>query len=148
MVVRFLHPDNGTVHTKLLELINLDATDCSAKRMYGQFKAAMNKKNIPLSNIIGVAWVGASVMIGKHNSFMTHIAEDSPDVLNLRSICHSSALIARKATSQLPRSTEHLIRAVASYVSGSAKRCAQLNEPKSVVIFRYTMHIYTLIHMR
>lgn len=80
-------------------------------------------------NIIGVACDGASVMVDKHNSFMTHITKASPNVITMRCIlCHSSALIASKATAQLPRSAEYLIRSIASYVSGSAKRSAQLNE--------------------
>lgn len=128
LLVRFVHPINGIVHTKLLELVSIDAKDCSAKAIFAEFKQCLSDKNIPLDNIIGVACDGASVMIGKNNSFMTHITKESPDVITMRCICHSSALIASKATEQLPRSVEHLIRSVASYVSGSAKRCAQLNE--------------------
>lgn len=46
----------------------------------------------------------------------------------MKYICHSTAIIASKACKQLPRSTEELLRDVASYVSGSTKRCAQLCE--------------------
>lgn len=128
LLVRFVHPNDGTIHTKLLELVSIDARDCSAKSIYSEFKEVLIKKHIPLDNIIGVACDGASVMVGKHNSFMTHITEDSPNVITMQCICHSSAIIASKATAQLPRSAEQLIRSVATYVSGSAKRCAQLNE--------------------
>jgi len=128
LLVRFVHSIDGIVHTKLLELVSIDAKDCSAKAIFAEFKQCLSDKNIPLDNIIGVACDGASVMVGKNNSFMTHITKESPDVITMRCICHSSALIASKATKQLPRSAEHLIRSVASYVSGSAKRCTQLNE--------------------
>lgn len=128
LLVRFVHPIEGTVHTKLLELVSIDAKDCSAQAIFSEFKQCLGDKNIPLENIIGVACDGASVMVGKHNSFMTHITKASPDVITMRCICHSSALIASKATAQLPRSAEHMIRSIASYVSGSAKRSAQLNE--------------------
>jgi len=46
----------------------------------------------------------------------------------MKCICHSAAILASKVCEQLPRSTEELLRGVASYVSGSAKWCAQLCE--------------------
>jgi len=46
----------------------------------------------------------------------------------LNCICHSSGIIASKACEKLPNSCESLIRGVATYISGSAKRCAVLGE--------------------
>jgi len=46
----------------------------------------------------------------------------------MQCICHSAALAASKATQQLPRSPEDLLRLVSSYVSGSAKRTEILLE--------------------
>eukprot|EP00102_Acyrthosiphon_pisum_P015002 XP_008185353.1 PREDICTED: uncharacterized protein LOC103310057 [Acyrthosiphon pisum] len=67
-------------------------------------------------------------MVGIHNSFMTCMVEDSPKVIKMQCICHSSALVASKACLNLPRTVGQLIRSISSYVSGSAKRCAQLVE--------------------
>lgn len=64
---------NFKVHVRLLELINLDATDCSAIKLFEALKNCFAKKNIPLENIIGVASDGAAVMIGKHNSVFTKV---------------------------------------------------------------------------
>ncbi|EZA49526.1 hypothetical protein X777_12264, partial [Ooceraea biroi] len=50
------------------------------------------------------------------------------ELVVLNCICHSSALIASKACDRLPPSCEQLIRRVATYISGSAKRCAILRE--------------------
>lgn len=111
-----------------LLLSNIDAKDCSAKSIYSEFKDVLIKKHILLDNIIGVACDEASVMVGKHYSFMTHITEELSNVITMQCICHSSAIIASKNTEQLPRSAKQPIRSVATYVSGSAKRCAQLNE--------------------
>ncbi|XP_008181152.1 uncharacterized protein LOC103308831 [Acyrthosiphon pisum] len=116
------------VHTKLLELVSVNAINCSAKSIYGHFKECLLKKNIPLNNIVGVACDGAAVMVGIHNSFMTCMVEDSPKVIKMQCICHSSALVASKACLNLPRTVEQLIRSISSYVSGSAKRYAQLVE--------------------
>lgn len=81
-----------------------------------------------MKNIVGIASDGANVMVGNKNSFYTHLKSDVPSVILMKCICHSAAIIASKACEQLPRSTEELLRGVASYVSGSAKRCSQLCE--------------------
>ncbi|CAI6359908.1 unnamed protein product [Macrosiphum euphorbiae] len=128
LLVRFVHPNSGMVHTKLLELVPVNAINCSAKSIYGHFKECLLKKNIPLNNIVGVACDGAAVMVGIHNYFMTCMVEDSPKVIKMQCFCHSSALVASKACLNLPRTVEQLIRSISSYVSGSAKRCAQLVE--------------------
>lgn len=44
----------------------------------------------------------------------------------VKCICHSAAIIASKACLALPRAPEDLLRQIGSYVSGSSKRCAQL----------------------
>lgn len=128
VLVRFVHPDDGSIHTKLLELVAVDAQDCSAAKIYGEFKQCMVSKQIPISNIIGIACDGANVMIGKYNSFVSHLKADAPNLIVLQCICHSGALIANKATKQLPRSPEDLIRSVYLYVSGSAKRTSILHD--------------------
>lgn len=70
----------------------------------------------------------ASVMIGCNNSFMSYLKVEVPELVMLNCICHSSALIASKACDKLPSSCENLIRGVATYISGSAKRCTVLGE--------------------
>lgn len=126
LLVRFVHPNSGIVHTKLLGLVPVNAINCSAKIIYGHFKECLLKKNIPLKNIVGVSCDGAAVMVGIHNSFMICMVEDSPNVIKMQCICHSSALVASKACLNLPITVEQLIRSISS--SGSAKRCAQLVE--------------------
>ncbi|XP_016660748.1 uncharacterized protein LOC107884008 [Acyrthosiphon pisum] len=127
-LVRYVSPANGLVRTELLELISLDATDCSAAKIYNAFKNCLTAKNIPLANIIGLASDGANVMVGKNNSFFSHLKCDVPFVILMQCLCHSSALIAGKACEKLPRGPEELIRNIATYCSGSAKRYAQLCE--------------------
>lgn len=127
-LVRYVSPINGLVRTKLLELISLDATDCSAEKIYNAFKNCLKAKDIPLANIIGLASDGANVMVGKNNSFFSHLKYDVPFVILMQCLCHSLALIAGKACEKLPRGPEELIRSIATYCSGSAKRYAQLCE--------------------
>lgn len=67
-------------------------------------------------------------MVGKNLSFFKLLHDEVPHTLQLRCICHSAALVASHACEFLPRSPEELLRNVYNYVSGSAKRCAQLQE--------------------
>lgn len=124
LLVKYINKNAGLSETKLLELIQINAKDCSAKNLYTDFKNCLQKYNIPLKNIIGVACDGANVMIGVRNSFFSHLKEDVPGAVLMKCICHSSAIIANKACANLPRTVEELMRLVYTYVSGSAKRSA------------------------
>jgi len=62
---------------------------------------------------------------------MSRLKLEVPNLVTLNCICHSFAIIAskiNKACDKLSQSCENLIRGVASYISGSAKRCAILNK--------------------
>lgn len=128
VLARYVSPKTKKVMTQLIDLVPLDATNCSAEKLHEIFKNLLLNKNIPLHNIIGMASDNASVMIGCNNSFMSCLKLEIPDLVTLNCICHSSAIIANKACDKLPESCESLIRGIASYVSGSAKRCAILGE--------------------
>uniref|UniRef100_A0A2S2NTP9 Zinc finger protein n=1 Tax=Schizaphis graminum TaxID=13262 RepID=A0A2S2NTP9_SCHGA len=132
VLVRFVHPISGNVQTRLLELVCLNATDCSANNIFKQFEECLKTKDISISNIIGIASDGANVMVGEKNSFVSRLKSCIPNLILMKCICHSSALVASKACKMLPRSAEDLIRSVASYVSGSAKRSAQLVEIQEI----------------
>lgn len=111
-----------------MELIELDAKDCSAAALFSAVKKCFNDKGIPFGNVIGVASDGAAVMVGKNNSFFSRVKEEVPYSLLMQCICHTSAIVASKACAELPRSPEDLIRNIANYISGSTKRCAVLCE--------------------
>jgi len=70
----------------------------------------------------------ASVMTGCNNSFFSRLQLETSGVVLLNCICHSSAIIASRACEKLPDSCENLVRGIATYISGSAKRCAILTE--------------------
>lgn len=68
--VHYVHPDYGTVHTRLLELVGIDATDCSAIKMCDEFKKCLDTKQIPITSLVGVASDGVNVMVGKKVVFL------------------------------------------------------------------------------
>lgn len=114
--------------TRLLELITIDGKNCDSDHLYSAFKSCLNKKNIPVSNIIGLASDNANVMLGKNNSFMTRLQDETRALVVIPCICHSAALVANKACSTLPRTPEEFVKSVASFFSMSAKRTAELAE--------------------
>lgn len=130
LLVRYPKP-NGKIVTTLLELIHVDALDGCAQKLYDEFKSTMQKRNLSLDNLLGLACDGANVMVGKHNSFFTLLNKDVPHLLLLKCVCHSAALVASKACSVLPPELEEMIRGIFTYISGSSKRCAQLAEMQS-----------------
>ena len=128
VLVRFVTSEAGFVVTKQLKLFPLDATNCTTEEIYKVVKDYFQNNNIPLKNIVGLACDGASVMIGEKNSFYSRLHEDVPNLILLRCICHSAALIASRACEELPRSVENLIKEISTYISRSAKRNAQIVE--------------------
>lgn len=128
VLVRFVNPINGNINTKLLDLIELNEPDYSAEKLYSKFKKLLGNMGIPISNVIGMASDGASVMVGNNNSFASRLREDNPNALVVKCVCHTCAIIASKACIALPRAPEDLLRQVYSYLSGSSKRCTQLSE--------------------
>jgi hypothetical protein len=117
VLTRYVSPLDKKVKTQLLNLLLLDATNCSAKNIFEIFKKMFKDKDIPITNIIGMASDNASVMIGAHNSFASHLKSEVPGLVLLKCICHSSAIIASKACEQLPESCENLIRSISTYIS-------------------------------
>lgn len=128
ILVKYVLPENKKCITELLELVELDAKDCSAEKLYSAFEHCLKSKEIPLSNIVGMACDNASVMIGIRDSFVSRLKKEVPTLIILKCICHSSALIASKACSKLPDSCENLLHAIPSYISCSPKRSAILCE--------------------
>lgn len=100
-LVRYVSPINNKITTQLLDLLLLEAADCSASKIFDSFKNLLEQKEIPIKNIVGLACDNASVMVGCNNSFMTHLKSKVPGLITLNCICHSSALIANKAINYL-----------------------------------------------
>ncbi|XP_070511914.1 protein FAM200C-like [Cardiocondyla obscurior] len=128
VLAKYVSPNNGQVITQLLELVSLDARDCSANKLFKTFKDLLSEKKILITNIVGLACDNASVMTGCNNSFAQNLKLEVPNLIVLNCICHSSALVASKACQQIPSLCKNLIRNIYSYISGSAKRTAILQD--------------------
>ncbi|XP_066585892.1 SCAN domain-containing protein 3-like [Prorops nasuta] len=113
-----------SVKTDLLQLINFDASDCSAQKIFTAFYNELIKKQIPLSNIIGLECDNASVMTGKNESFQTKLSKWSPRLITIPCICHSFALVASNACKALSLECGNFIKKLVAFIRGSPKRTA------------------------
>ncbi|KAK0072095.1 hypothetical protein PV325_011906 [Microctonus aethiopoides] len=62
ILVKYVVPNRELI-TELFELVHLDATDCSASKLYEAFESSFKKRNVPLTNIVAIPSDNASVMI-------------------------------------------------------------------------------------
>ncbi|XP_066585461.1 SCAN domain-containing protein 3-like [Prorops nasuta] len=128
ILVQYISPETGKLITELLKLLEIDAKDSSAGKLYDAFKNCLDLFKIPFNNIIGFASDNASVMIGARDSFLTRLKDSVPRVILINCICHTSAIIAKKCSKELPSDCEFLIRSVATFISSSPKRSAILQD--------------------
>ncbi|XP_076284710.1 zinc finger protein 862-like [Lasioglossum baleicum] len=133
LMVRYIEPCRLSIRTELLQLIHLDASDCSAEKIFKSFENDLLQKQIPLRNIAALSCDNASVMMGSHSSFQSKLLEKNPNVVVMPCVCHSAALAATAACVTIPKECDDLLRGVASFVNGSPKRAA---------IFRQYREIY------
>ncbi|XP_066582847.1 uncharacterized protein [Prorops nasuta] len=118
LLTRYVDNRSLRVHTELLQLINLDASDCSAQKIFNSFSSELIKKEIPLAQIIGLSCDNASVMVGKHDSFQTRLVQKCPRLVTMPCICHFSALVAANASieNQLPLESVNIGLECADYL--------------------------------
>jgi len=121
-LVRYVDPQTSDVRTELFELIHLDASDCSAEKLFTTFKNVMYKKQIPFQNILALSCDNAFVMIRKFESFQKKLETYCKNLITIPYPCHASALVANSACTAIPGTCEELIRKVASFISSSPKR--------------------------
>ena len=121
VLVRYINPTTQVVETELLQLLQLDATNCNAEYLFGRLKTLLQDLDIPFQNVIGMASDGASVMVGANNSVASRVIKENPSAVIIKCVCHTSAIIANKACLTLPRAPEELLRLISAYFSQSSK---------------------------
>lgn len=68
-LVRYIDAESLDHRTQLVKLIDIDAKDCSAEKLFHTFKCEMQKLMIPFKNIVALSCDNASIMTGKQKSF-------------------------------------------------------------------------------
>lgn len=94
---------------KFLTLLPLQ--DATAADLYGKMTACFVRYGVPyIENLIVFGADGANVMMGKHNSVITRLQAEIPNIFILKCICHSFSLCASNACLKLPRGIEDVVR--------------------------------------
>lgn len=127
-LVRYVDPETLNIRSQLVKLINIDAKDCSAEKLFNAFEYEMYKLQIPSSNIIALSCDNAPIMTGKHLSFQTKLESKCKHLLTFSCPCHSAALAAHAVCAKIPVFCEEFLRKIASYINSSPKRLAVFND--------------------
>lgn len=128
VVVRFYDKDLGKVESKFYELIKIFDKDmnieegATGKNLYEGIIGSLEKREIPLSNVIGFAADGCSVMMGENNSVSSRMRKNLPGITVVKCVCHSSHLVSSEACKALPKECENLARDIYSFFKNSSKR--------------------------
>jgi len=126
--VRYVHPETLDICSQLVKLIDIDAKDSSAEKLFDAFKKEMWKLQIPFLNIIALSCDNAPVMTGKYTSFKKKLQDICKNLLTFACPCHSAALIAHAACGKIPDYCEEFVKKIANYINSSPKRSAIFEE--------------------
>lgn len=135
-VVRYVDPQTSNVRTELLELIRLDANDCSVEKLFTTLRDVMWEKKIPFQNILALSCDNASIMTGKYEFLKIKLQEYCENLITMPCPCHASASAANAACAAIPKACEELLRKVASFISGSPKRVCTFQQLRKSFAFR------------
>lgn len=136
IAVRLYDPETEKISSLLWELRpvfekdDFDAANQGATgaAIYSAITKSFQDRNVPLSNIIGFASDGASVMMGQYNSVASRFIANNPGITIVKCICHSIHLCASEACKKLPRRCEDLARNVFGFFKHSSKRQSEFAE--------------------
>ncbi|KAM0727925.1 Zinc finger protein 862 [Formica fusca] len=133
-LVRYVDPETLDIRTQLVKLINIDARNSSAEKLFNAFKCEMWKLNIPFLNIVALSCDNASVMVGKHPSFKKKLEEVCKNLLTFSCPWHSAALAAHAACAKIPEYCEEFLKKMANYINSSPKRAAIYQETNHKIL--------------
>ncbi|XP_068203116.1 zinc finger MYM-type protein 6-like [Palaemon carinicauda] len=100
----------------------LEVKDCTAQGIYTSIVNFFDVHSIPVENLIGFASDNASVMMGERGGLKALLQKRVPALFVQGCMCHSVALCASSACSELPNNVEELARNIYSYIMNSPKQ--------------------------
>lgn len=136
IVVRFYDDNSKQIISKFWELSKIfDSSNpdlanegATGKNLFNALIKSFEKEDIPVTNLIGFAADGCSVMMGENNSVSSRLKEYCPGVIIMKCVCHSAHLCASSACKELPRRCEDLAREIYAFFKSSSKRQCQFAE--------------------
>lgn len=131
VMVRHYDARQCKVTDALLDVVEVD--DGTGEGLYKSVKEMLQRKEIPLQNIIGLACDNCSTMMGANQGFQAYLKKDIPHVFVLGCVCHSFALCANQASNTLPPWLESFVKNICCYFARSSKRQHQFEMIQDVV---------------
>lgn len=126
--VRYVNPQTLDVHFQLVKLIDIDAKDCSAEKLFNALKQEMSKLQISFSNIVALSCDNESIMTKKHSLFKMKLEEICKNLLIFSCPCYSAMLVAHTACAKIPSTCEESVKKIAIYIKNSPKRSTIFRE--------------------
>ena len=100
VVVRFYDEQSNKIVSKFWELSKIfDSSNpdlanegATGKNLFNALIKSFEKEDVPLTNLIGFAADGCSVMMGENNSVSSRLKEHCPGIIIIKCVCHSASL--------------------------------------------------------
>jgi hypothetical protein len=122
MNARFV--EKGVVKTRFLELIPIDSGD--ADTITNCVKTFLEKNELPLTNLVGFASDGASVMTGSSNGVAVQLKRINPLLLDIHCAAHRLQLAIQDATTDFDDFFIGIVKKTSNYFSKSSGRLQRL----------------------
>ena len=102
VTVRIFDPDQGHVSTRFLDMCLTSGTgSATAASIFEAMDGALQSREIPWGNCVGISVDNTSVNMGKHNSILTRATQKNKSIYMMGCPCHILHNIARKAADAL-----------------------------------------------
>uniref|UniRef100_H2ZYZ4 Uncharacterized protein n=1 Tax=Latimeria chalumnae TaxID=7897 RepID=H2ZYZ4_LATCH len=117
IMIRYFHQILKVVKTDLLSMLTCNTAN--ADNLFSAINSVFVAHHIPWENVISFSSDSASVMIGKNNSVLSWIKQQSNSVYSLPCVFHISHLAAKDAVKAIPKPVEDLLVDIFYYFTGS-----------------------------
>ncbi|KAJ8970481.1 hypothetical protein NQ314_001210 [Rhamnusium bicolor] len=105
--------ENNKVETVFLDMVEVESGTASG--LHECLKDMLNKKHIPINNVVGFSSDTTNVMAGEHVSVFANLKKDIPHIALIKCSCHMINLSSSKACLKLPRTVEDLLRSLGAH---------------------------------
>ena len=127
IIVKFFDVENQKISQEFLEILELEKTD--AETIYQTIKKSIESFSLDLSKCVAFASDGASVVAGINNYVFTKLRNHSPNITQIKCVCHSLNLCIAKAFEVLPSCLSFILKSIPKWF---AKSYARKNEYDSL----------------
>ena len=102
---RVLDPDTCTPKTYFLE--NVKVSSGTGQVVSQAILDCLEKREIPMSKIMGFGSDGAKAMTGRKEGVTGHLLRENPVILNFHCIAHPLALVSSQAANEIPHMMDY-----------------------------------------